>query len=156
GAVARTVPNGTYHHMHGSMLEGAGRLEEAEAAYRRAVSMPAFTHVERRAHYDLLRVELQRQRQVPWPLVLKLRSEARQNLRWLAAHGTYPPGPCSRLMYDALELGELDLALYFSDLWVRQKPDDLRTWQARANAALEVGAFDLASEAFATALAKKP
>jgi Flp pilus assembly protein TadD/tRNA A-37 threonylcarbamoyl transferase component Bud32 len=147
GKVLRKMPNGYYYYLQGMNLQGAGRLDEAEAALRLALTTPSFLPIQRRARYQLLMVQWNKSFNLNGPMRWEVHNEMRQNLRRLAHDGSYPAWATSSLFYVATTLDENELALMLSEAWLRLAPNDPKAREAQLVATYRLGAFDQAVEA---------
>jgi tetratricopeptide (TPR) repeat protein len=148
GAVARAIPDGTFFLLHGVFLHQAGRLREAEAAFRHAVENSSWANHGRAARYHLVLAQWQLagspetspKERAAW------KEKALANLRDLAFSGRQPlpPAPTAALVNVASGCGEHVLGLALTEAALRKNPDDLLLLGWKLNLELELPALDRA------------
>jgi hypothetical protein len=154
-AVARAIPDGTFFLFEGQMLSQAGRLTEAEAAFRLALEHPSWANHRRAARFHLAQAQWQLAGRAGAPTEERAawKGKALANLRDLAFSGKpLPPGPTSALAGVASGCGDPALGLALTEAALHTAPNDLALlcWKLRLE--LELPAVERA-EATARAVA---
>jgi hypothetical protein len=148
GTVAEATPDGTFLLLHGLLLNQAGRLPEAEAAFRRALESPSWANHRRAARFHLARTQWQLANSPRTPPkdrpVWKDRSLATVRALALPADKPLPPGPTSLLASVASGCGDHALGLVLTEPALRKKPDDPELLGAKLNLEFGLQLFDRA------------
>jgi tetratricopeptide (TPR) repeat protein len=156
GAVAQTIPDGTFHLFHGLFLHQAGRLPEAESAFRRALESPSWANHRSASRFHLVRAQWQlanSPQTVPKERPL-WKDRALANVRALtfSASKPLPPEPTSVLVSVASGCGDHALGLALTEAALRKKPNDIALLGWKLNLEIELSALARA-ETTATAVA---
>ena len=154
--ITRINPEGTAYYLHGNVLQSAGRLREAEQAYRLAVATPALTPCRRRALFELVRVQWRLAGGATSPEGRAWAAKALDNLRRLQAQGPLPDWASAEAARIALAADEPVLALALIEDWQRRAPDDLNALKLRVLAESSLGACERALATAAEAARKGP
>ncbi len=154
--VARVNPEGTVLYLHGNVLQSTGRLAEAEQAYLRAVDTPALTPCQRRARFELVRVQWRLASGATPPQGKASAARALANLRRLAAEGPLPGWAAAEMARVALAADEPVLALALLDDWQRREPNDVEALKLRVLAESNLGACERALATAREAARKGP
>jgi serine/threonine protein kinase len=148
GVIAQTFPEGTYHYLHGVMLQQAGRLEKAEQAYHTVAQLPAFAKCQRKALYEAIKLQhhlANFNEKGVWQVRPAYRDKAIANLRRLAQRGGLPScAPAwatSEMAQIAILSKEPSLALSLIQNWEERTPQDLKNLIGLSNM---MGEFTLA------------
>jgi tetratricopeptide (TPR) repeat protein len=158
-AIARAIPDGSFILLQGLYLFQAGRLREAEAAFRRARESPSWANHRRTAHLYLILVQGQLASR-PGASAEELsawKEKARESLREFPVTGKspLPPGPMVSLLHVVLDCGEHELGLALVEAALRQHPSDVLLLAGKLNLEIELRALDRA-ESTGRALAALP
>jgi tetratricopeptide (TPR) repeat protein len=147
-AVARAIPDGTLLLLHGLFLQQAGRLPEAEAAFRRALESPSWANHRRAAWFHLVLAQWQLASSPKTPAQERAawKEKALANLRDLAfvAKQPLPPGPTTALVNVASGCGDPALGLALTEAALRQNPKDLPLLGGKLLLEVELPALDRA------------
>jgi tetratricopeptide (TPR) repeat protein len=148
GAAARAIPDGAFLLVHGSSLLQAGRLPEAEAAFRRSLESPSWANHRRAARFNLLRTQ--------WLLANRPNAAAKERAAWrekalanvralaFSREQPLPPVPTAALVNVASSCGDPALALALTEAALRKNPSDLALLGWKLDMELELRALDRA------------
>ena len=140
--IVRTIPDGAFLGIQGELLQGVGRLREAESAFARAVASPSITNHRRSAWLGLTAVQwaLANDPKTPDAERSAWRQKALANARELAFSGPLNKHLYYGLLPVARDGGDPVLTLALTEAWLRQQPDEQTTSVNKCAAELQVGA----------------
>jgi tetratricopeptide (TPR) repeat protein len=126
GALARALPDGTFLMSHALFLERAGRLADAEAAFRRAAEAPSWANHRLAARLNLARVQwyLSRGQQTPSGERPAWREKALENLRMIAPASALSPEVTSMMVLIAAGCDDPVFGLGIVEAGLRKTPND--------------------------------
>ncbi len=156
GAVAKTIPDGSFFLLQGVTAELAGRTTEAEAAYRRALDHTSFANHTKRARYGLMtaRWKLAADPATPPTDRARWRELAIADMRALDRFGPLPSSPASHVVLVAFETGDYARALARIEVWQQAFPNEPASWVSKMNTEDRLGAYDRAEQTVRDFLAR--